>query len=211
MVFGSSSAKAKFREKIGFERFVDVFRRLGEPSRELLTSLVELAVEDEYVPGQDYVIENMEAVRILLQWLPHVETRDKQTWLAETLQHVCCCTLHNRMQCCSTGVLAHTLSNLQQADKYDFKTAKSYLNCVIILTILFFRIFAQTVDWLIVMLTSLGSLSITCAELKQLIRLLKVQDGGQEANPHTSALMNAMCGTALHPSIDHPAVIFTIN
>ena len=117
-MFGSATAKEKFREKIGFERFVDVFRRLGEPSRELLTSLVELAVEDEFEARQDYVIENMEAIRILLQWLPHVETRETQVWLAETLQLVCCCTLHNRMQCCSAGVLTHTLSNLEHAERY---------------------------------------------------------------------------------------------
>ena len=44
------------------------------------------------------------------------------------------------------------------------------------------------------MLTSLGTLSITCAELKQLIRLLKMQDGTEQANVYTSSLMNAMCG-----------------
>ena len=56
------------------------------------------------------------------------------------------------------------------------------------------------------MVTSLGTLSITYAELKQLIKSLKVEDNA-EPHPYTSALMQAMSGQCqpLHqrPDADH--------
>ena len=55
------------------------------------------------------------------------------------------------------------------------------------------RLNPHAVHRLVAMVTSLGTLSITYAELKQLIKSLKVEDNA-EPHPYTSALMQAMSG-----------------
>lgn len=39
---GSATAKDKFREKVSYSRFVDALKSLGQPSQELLSTLLDL-------------------------------------------------------------------------------------------------------------------------------------------------------------------------
>ena len=118
VLIGSDFAKAKFREKIGYSHFVATFRRLGEPTKDVLLSILELIVEDDYRADCEYVIRNVQAVLILVQWLPFIQSHDLQLWLAECLQHVCCGSAHNRLQCCNEGVIGKLLETLGQHKRY---------------------------------------------------------------------------------------------
>lgn len=86
---------------------------------------------------------------------------------------VCCQGNHNMMQCCNEGVIGAVL-NILKREKQISK--KAVLN-------------------LIAMIESLGNISITSSELKQLVSLMK-PDEGEQNTAYGAQLMHTMSGEA---------------
>ena len=78
-------------------------------------------MEGTFEGGTNYPIKNVQAALMLIQWLPDIESRDIQLWLAESLRMICSCNSHNRMHACNEGVVAAILNVLSRADRVNTK------------------------------------------------------------------------------------------
>ncbi|XP_025103761.1 neurobeachin-like protein 1 isoform X2 [Pomacea canaliculata] len=166
---GSGNAKALFREKVSYQWFIEALKSLGQPSTELLKTLLDLVVEDTYESGNKMQVCNTEAAIMLLRWLPDIQSRELQVWLAEQLASLCCQGHRSRMSCCSSGMISHIIMVLGRQKQIDHKA----------------------VGHLISLVESLGALSMPAKELKQLISLFRLDEEGKQM-PYTTRLMRAI-------------------
>ncbi|KAK2169991.1 hypothetical protein LSH36_5g09019 [Paralvinella palmiformis] len=196
VMLGSHTVKERFAEKVGYGRFVEALKSLGQPSRELLESILDLAVDGRFVlspqtaGGNQYgslpygvVLHNPQAALLLIQWLPDIQSHHLQTWLSDCLRGLCMTSNHNRIQGCTHGMI-HAIIGVLQRER---------------------QINKQAVGNLMSLLEWLGSQSITSTELTELIQLLK-PDPDDKQFRYSSTVMHAMskmarkdgCEGALH-------------
>ncbi|CAH1788242.1 unnamed protein product [Owenia fusiformis] len=166
---GSDTAKEQFKEKIGYSKFTDALKSLGQPSQDLLKSLLDLITEETFDTSSIATVHNAQAALMLIQWLPDIQSHDLQIWLTECLKVVCSSGNHNRMYCCNEGMVTAILKILKREAQIN----------------------TQAVGNLISLLESLGSLSISASELKLLLGLLKINEEGKQM-PYCGRLMRAM-------------------
>ncbi|XP_060592045.1 neurobeachin-like protein 1, partial [Ruditapes philippinarum] len=166
---GSGNAKERFKLRVGYGRFVEVLKSLGQPSMDLLKSVLHLVVEGDYEENCTYNIHNTHAAIMLIQWLPDIQSHDLQIWLAEHLRQLCSSNHNNKMNCCNNGMIVAILCVLGREKQIN----------------------PAAVSHLIGLLESLGTQSITAIELKQLIGLLRLDDE-EKQNTYCSRLMRAM-------------------
>ncbi|XP_076450797.1 neurobeachin-like protein 1 [Babylonia areolata] len=170
---GSANAKTLFEGRVGYQRFVEALKSLGQPSVELLQTLLDLVVEEHYESSSKLRVVNTQAAMMLLQWLPDVQSRELQVWLAERLASLCTHGHRSRMSCCTAGMIPHIITVLGRQKQIDHKA----------------------VGHLIGLLETLGTLSMTAGELKQLISLFRVDEEGKQM-PYTTRLMRAIATMA---------------
>ncbi|KAL4217498.1 Neurobeachin-like protein 1 [Mactra antiquata] len=170
---GSSVAKERFKVRVGYDRFLDVLKSLGQPSMQLLKSVLNLVVESLYEENKQFTVYNTEAAIMLIQWVPDIQSHDYQIWLTEHLRQLCCCDHNNKMNCCNDGMISAILTVLSRVRQIN----------------------SSAVSHLIGLLESLGTQSITAVELKQLIGLLKLDEEGNQ-NAYCSRIMRAMSSMA---------------
>ncbi|XP_052812655.1 neurobeachin-like protein 1 isoform X3 [Mya arenaria] len=169
ILVGCSNATVRFVATIGYTKLLDVLKSLGQPSKELLQSLLNLVVEGSYKETFPKQVNNTQAAILLLQWLPDIQSHDLQIWLTSLLRQLCGLDHTNKMQCCKEGMISCLLTILAR-EKQISHTA---------------------VGNLIGLLECLGTQSITAIELKQLIGLLRMDEEGNQ-NSYCSRLMRAM-------------------
>ncbi|XP_064646322.1 neurobeachin-like protein 1 isoform X2 [Lineus longissimus] len=166
---GSQSAKELFKNKVGYSKFVEALKSLGQPSMELLKSVLSLVVECEFTIDKPQVIHNRQAALMLVHWLPDIQSHDLQIWLSECLCFLGDASIHNKMQFTSEGMIAAILNVLSRQKQINPKAIGNLLN----------------------LLETLGTYSISATELKQLIHLLRTDDDDQQ-NPYCGRIMQAM-------------------
>lgn len=119
-------------------------------------------------------IHNAQPLLMLITWIPELKSRDLQIFLSDWLKKICDSTLQSRTTCVKAGMVSCLLDALCAADhELDTKCAEN----------------------LLYLLQVLGSLAILPSELKQLIKLLRIeQDMG--AHPYATRVIRALSGMA---------------
>ncbi|XP_078323505.1 neurobeachin-like protein 1 isoform X4 [Crassostrea virginica] len=169
---GSINAKERFALRVGYGKFVEALKSLGQPSMALLKGVLNLVVEEEFCEGKNHVIRNVQSALMLLCWLPDIQSKELQIWLAD---HLCALSAQkqNKMNCCNEGMISAIIRVLGRQKQIDPKAVGLLIN----------------------LLETLGTHSISAIELKQLMGHLKL-DEEENQNPNFSRLMRALCTMA---------------
>ncbi|KAG8429486.1 hypothetical protein GDO86_020073, partial [Hymenochirus boettgeri] len=150
----SPSAKEVFKERIGYCHLYEVLKSRTKPTKRLLQELLNMAVEADHNSCSVHCIQNEQPLLILVQWIPELTPRDLQILVSEWLKSTCDSSLQNRMTCVQAGMVGHILVTLQNEKELDGKCAENLIH----------------------LLQVLGQLSIRPTELKDLIKLLRVEE-----------------------------------
>ncbi|KAL5005989.1 hypothetical protein ScPMuIL_017147 [Solemya velum] len=185
---GSSNAKERFGLRVGYSRFLEALKSLGQPSIDLLGAVLNLVVECEFVEKKCHAVCNTEATNMLLYWLPDIQSHDLQIWLSENLRFLCTCCHNNKMNCCQYGMIKAVLTVLGRQKQINLRA----------------------VGHLIGLMESLGTQSISATELKQLICVFKL-DEENKPNPYTTRLMHAISTMARREGKEGALHFFNIH
>ncbi|XP_036393977.1 neurobeachin-like protein 2 isoform X2 [Megalops cyprinoides] len=167
----SPSAKEVFKERIGYSHLFDVLKSQGQPTKRLLQELMNMAVEGDHSHGGALGISNDQPLLLLLQWLPELASRDLQLLVSQWLAGVCGGSRSCRTVAVEAGLVGALLKVLAEPDRLD----------------------RQCADALLGLLQDLGSLSLRPNELKQLLRLLRTEQG---AHPYCSRIIRVLSAMA---------------
>ncbi|KFV12354.1 Neurobeachin-like 1, partial [Tauraco erythrolophus] len=165
----SPAAKEVFKERIGYAHIYEVLKSLGQPSRELLEELMNMAVEGDHMAVGILGISNVQPLLLLIQWLPELESHDLQIFISNWLRRICCINRQSRATCVNANMVICIIETLN---------SHSALHCT-------------CAENLIALLGSLGSQSMGSEELLQLIRLLRTEEPKQ-AHPYVVPVMRAI-------------------
>uniref|UniRef100_A0A8C3D496 Neurobeachin-like protein 2 n=1 Tax=Cairina moschata TaxID=8855 RepID=A0A8C3D496_CAIMO len=169
----SPAAKEVFKERIGYAHIYEVLKSLGQPSRELLEELMNMAVEGDHMAVGILGISNVQPLLLLIQWLPELESHDLQIFISNWLRRICCINRQSRATCVNANMVIRIIETLN---------SHSALHCT-------------CAENLIALLGSLGSQSMGSEELLQLIRLLRTEEPRQ-AHPYVVPVMRAILAMA---------------
>uniref|UniRef100_A0A8C4UVC5 Neurobeachin like 1 n=1 Tax=Falco tinnunculus TaxID=100819 RepID=A0A8C4UVC5_FALTI len=169
----SPAAKEVFKERIGYAHIYEVLKSLGQPSRELLEELMNMAVEGDHMAVGILGISNVQPLLLLIQWLPELESHDLQIFISNWLRRICCINRQSRATCVNANMVIRIIETLN---------SHSVLHCT-------------CAENLIALLGSLGSQSMGSEELLQLIRLLRTEEPKQ-AHPYVVPVMRAILAMA---------------
>uniref|UniRef100_A0A669QMN7 Neurobeachin-like protein 2 n=1 Tax=Phasianus colchicus TaxID=9054 RepID=A0A669QMN7_PHACC len=169
----SPAAKEVFKERIGYAHIYEVLKSLGQPSRELLEELMNMAVEGDHMAVGILGISNVQPLLLLIQWLPELESHDLQIFISNWLRRICCINRQSRATCVNADMVIRIIETLNH---------HSALHCT-------------CAENLIALLGSLGSQSMGSEELLQLIRLLRTEEPKQ-AHPYVIPVVRAILAMA---------------
>uniref|UniRef100_A0A8C2TX36 Neurobeachin-like protein 2 n=1 Tax=Coturnix japonica TaxID=93934 RepID=A0A8C2TX36_COTJA len=169
----SPAAKEVFKERIGYAHIYEVLKSLGQPSRELLEELMNMAVEGDHMAVGMLGISNVQPLLLLIQWLPELESHDLQIFISNWLRRICCINRQSRATCVNADMVIRIIETLNH---------HSALHCT-------------CAENLIALLGSLGSQSMGSEELLQLIRLLRTE-GPKQAHPYVVPVVRAILAMA---------------
>ncbi|KFW91215.1 Neurobeachin-like 1, partial [Phalacrocorax carbo] len=169
----SPAAKEVFKERIGYAHIYEVLKSLGQPSRELLEELMNMAVEGDHMAVGILGISNVQPLLLLIQWLPELESHDLQIFISSWLRRICCINRQSRATCVNANMVIRIIETLN---------SHSALHCT-------------CAENLIALLGSLGGQSMGSEELLQLIRLLRTEEP-QQAHPYVVPVMRAILAMA---------------
>uniref|UniRef100_A0A663LWM3 Neurobeachin-like protein 2 n=1 Tax=Athene cunicularia TaxID=194338 RepID=A0A663LWM3_ATHCN len=169
----SPAAKEVFKERIGYAHIYEVLKSLGQPSRELLEELMNMAVEGDHMAVGILGISNVQPLLLLIQWLPELESHDLQIFISNWLRRICCINRQSRATCVNANMVIRIIETLN---------SHSALHCT-------------CAENLIALLGSLGSQSMGSEELLQLIRLLRTEEP-KRAHPYVVPVMRAILAMA---------------
>uniref|UniRef100_A0A8B9KMW8 Neurobeachin-like protein 2 n=1 Tax=Astyanax mexicanus TaxID=7994 RepID=A0A8B9KMW8_ASTMX len=170
----SPSAKEVFKERIGYSQLFDVLKSQGQPTKRLLQELMNMAVENDHAQSHQCGISNDQPLLLLLQWLPELSSRSLQQLVSQWLAAVCRVSLSSRTVAVEAGMVRHLLDALSEPpDRLD----------------------RQCADALLGLLQDLGSLSLRPAELKSLLKLLRMEPGAPP-HPYTARTIRVLSAMA---------------
>ncbi|KAM4026728.1 neurobeachin-like protein 2 isoform 3-T3 [Anomaloglossus baeobatrachus] len=183
----SPSAKEVFKERIGYPHLYEVLKSRSQPTKRLLQQLLSMAVEGPYNSDPRNCIQNEQPLLILVQWIPDLSSRHLQILVSEWLNQICDATLCNRMTCVQAGMVSHILRTLSSEQELDAKCAENLIH----------------------LLQALGRLSIRPNELRDLIRLLRVNDS--TAHPYATQVIRALSAMARKDEPDRALQYFDLT
>uniref|UniRef100_A0A8B9KL55 Neurobeachin-like protein 2 n=1 Tax=Astyanax mexicanus TaxID=7994 RepID=A0A8B9KL55_ASTMX len=173
-VTSSSSCSEVFKERIGYSQLFDVLKSQGQPTKRLLQELMNMAVENDHAQSHQCGISNDQPLLLLLQWLPELSSRSLQQLVSQWLAAVCRVSLSSRTVAVEAGMVRHLLDALSEPpDRLD----------------------RQCADALLGLLQDLGSLSLRPAELKSLLKLLRMEPGAPP-HPYTARTIRVLSAMA---------------
>ncbi|XP_069053304.1 neurobeachin-like protein 1 isoform X2 [Lepisosteus oculatus] len=184
----SPAAKEVFKERIGYIHLYEVLSSLGQPSRDLLKELMNMAVEGDHTSVGILGISNVQPLLLLIQWLPHLESHDLQIFISDWLKRICCINRQSRTTCVNASMVIHILDTL---------------NC-------HSRLHRTCAENLISLFGSLGSQSLSSKELLQLMRLLRTDDPKQ-AHPYVVPVLRAILGMARKQGLENALQYFDLS
>ncbi|CAI9726854.1 1 isoform X1 [Octopus vulgaris] len=188
ILLGSPSAKVKFQSNNGYTKLLESLKCLGQPSMDLLKLILNLVVEDVFDDHKLQNIRNVPAAKLLLHWLPDIQSADLQVWLSKKLQLLCCHGYINLMNCCNEGLIGSILTALKREKQITYRAVYNLIH----------------------LLETMATLSISSLELKQLIGLLRI-DEEDKMIPYCSRLLKAMSTMARRDGRDESLHFFCIQ
>ncbi|XP_072337816.1 neurobeachin-like protein 1 isoform X1 [Scyliorhinus torazame] len=183
----SPAAKEVFKERIGYTQLYEVLKTLGQPSRDLLKELMNMAIEGEHTSVGMLGISNVQPLLLLIQWLPELDSFELQIFVSDWLKRICCINRQSRMFCVNANIVSRILVTL---------------NCHA-------RLHRTSAENLIGLLGSLGSQSLSSGELLQLMRLLRTANPKQ-AHPYVVPVTCAILGIARKQGLDNALQYFNL-
>ncbi|KFP37410.1 Neurobeachin-like 1, partial [Chlamydotis macqueenii] len=184
----SPAAKEVFKERIGYAHIYEVLKSLGQPSRELLEELMNMAVEGDHMAVGILGISNVQPLLLLIQWLPELESHDLQIFISNWLKRICCINRQSRATCVNANMVIRIIETLNSHSALHRTCAEN----------------------LIALLGSLGSQSMGSEELLQLIRLLRTEEPKQ-THPYVVPVMRAILAMARKQGMASALQYFDLN
>ncbi|XP_053138751.1 neurobeachin-like protein 1 isoform X3 [Hemicordylus capensis] len=184
----SPAAKEVFKERIGYAHIFEVLKSMGQPSRELLEELMNMAVEGDHTSVGMLGISNVQPLLLLIQWLPELESHDLQIFISNWLKRICCINRQSRAICVNTNMVTRIIETLNGHSSVHGACAEN----------------------LIALLGSLGSQSMSSEELHRLISLLRTKDVKQ-THPYTVPVMRAILTMARKQGLDNALQYFDLS
>ncbi|KAH0627676.1 hypothetical protein JD844_003763 [Phrynosoma platyrhinos] len=132
------------------------------------------AVEGDHSSFPMRPIHNEQPLLILIMWIPELKSPDLQVFLSDWLKKICDSSLQSRTTCVKAGMVCCLLNALCTTEQ---------------------ELDGKCVENLIYLLQVLGSLSIQPGELRQLLKLLRTNQG-KGAHPYTLQVIRALSGMA---------------
>ncbi|XP_062434599.1 neurobeachin-like protein 1 isoform X1 [Rhea pennata] len=169
----SPAAKEVFKERIGYAHIYEVLKSLGQPSRELLEELMNMAVEGDHMAVGILGISNVQPLLLLIQWLPELESHDLQIFISSWLRRICSINRQSRATCVNANMVIRIIETLNSRSALHSSCAEN----------------------LIALLGSLGSQSMGSEELLRLIQLLRTEEP-KRAHPYVVPVMRAILAMA---------------
>ncbi|KAG8138665.1 hypothetical protein E2320_001489 [Naja naja] len=170
----SPAAKEVFKERIGYSHLYEVLKSQSQPTKKLLQELLNMAVEGDHTASSPCLIRNEQPLLILTQWIPELTSRDLQIFLSEWLKKICNASLQSLTICVRAGMVGCLLDALSAAQQ---------------------NLDSKCTENLVDLLQALGSLSIRPGELRQLLKLLRTENG-TGCHPYTVQVVRALSGMA---------------
>uniref|UniRef100_A0A8D0HDG0 Neurobeachin-like protein 2 n=1 Tax=Sphenodon punctatus TaxID=8508 RepID=A0A8D0HDG0_SPHPU len=184
----SPAAKEVFKERIGYAHIYEVLKSLGQPSRELLEELMNMAVEGDHTSVGLLGISNVQPLLLLIQWLPELESHDLQIFISNWLKRICCINRQSRATCVNANTVFRIVETLNFHSSLHRTCAEN----------------------LIALLGSLGSQSMSSEELHRLIHLLRTSEPKQ-THPYTIPVMRAILALARKQGLDNALQYFDLS
>nr|XP_056717431.1 neurobeachin-like protein 1 [Euleptes europaea] len=184
----SPAAKEVFKERIGYAHIFEVLKSMGQPSRELLEELMNMAVEGDHTSVGILGISNVQPLLLLVQWLPELESPELQVFVSSWLKRICCINRQSRATCVNMNMVTRIIETLNGHSLLHGTCAEN----------------------LVALLGSLGSQSMSSEELHQLIRLLRTTDPKQ-AHPYVVPVMRAILTMARKQGLDNALQYFDLS
>uniref|UniRef100_S4R477 Neurobeachin like 2 n=1 Tax=Petromyzon marinus TaxID=7757 RepID=S4R477_PETMA len=206
----SPAAKEVFKERIGYNHLFDLLQSLGQPSLALLYELLDMAVEGDHrqalsgasrmYGGGGGGVANVQALLMLVRWLPMLESLSARSYLAAALHQLCCADRPSRTVCVNAGMMSCILDSLQMVDPVR------HMDCAVSL---------------VGLLEALGSQSIRAKELFCLFRLLRIHASSptesafssdvQAAHPLTGTVTRALSAMARRDGVERAMHYFDLT
>ncbi|TKS66257.1 Neurobeachin-like protein 1 [Collichthys lucidus] len=184
----SPAAKEVFKERIGYNHLYEVLTSLGQPSRHLLKELMNMAVEGEHTSVGLLGISNVEPLLLLVQWLPELDSSERQLFTADWLRRLSCLNRQTRATCVNAAMVMRALAALECHQRLHRACAES----------------------LLVLLGSLGSHSLSARELQRLLGLLRPPESTQ-AHPYVGPALRALLAMVRKQGLESAMQYFDLS
>ncbi|XP_043381670.1 neurobeachin-like protein 1 isoform X1 [Chelonia mydas] len=184
----SPAAKEVFKERIGYAHIYEVLKSLGQPSRELLEELMNMAAEGDHMSVGILGISNVQPLLLLIQWLPELESHDLQIFISNWLKRICCINRQSRATCVNANMVICIIETLNFHSSLHRTCAEN----------------------LIALQGSLGSQSMSSEELHRLMRLLRTNEPKQ-SHPYVIPVMRAILAMARKQGLDSAMQYFNLS
>lgn len=184
----SPAAKEVFKERIGYIHMFEVLKSLGQPPLELLKELMNMAVEGDHTSVGILGISNVHPLLLLIQWLPELESHDLQIFISDWLKRICCINRQSRTVCVNANMGIRIIEALHSHSSLHRTCAEN----------------------LIALHGSLGSQSVSSEEIRQLLKLLRV-DESEHIHPYTTPVTRAILTMARKQSLESALQYFNLS
>uniref|UniRef100_A0A8D1SIS5 Cytochrome P450 family 20 subfamily A member 1 n=1 Tax=Sus scrofa TaxID=9823 RepID=A0A8D1SIS5_PIG len=184
----SPAAKEVFKERIGYTHMFEVLKSLGQPPLELLKELMNMAVEGDHTSVGILGISNVQPLLLLIQWLPEIESHDLQIFISDWLKRICCINRQSRTTCVNANMGIRIIETLDSHSSLHRTCAEN----------------------LIALHGSLGSQSVSSEEIRQLLRLLRV-DEPEYIHPYITPVTRAILTMARKQSLESALQYFNLS
>ncbi|KAM8904058.1 neurobeachin-like protein 1 isoform 2-T3 [Spinachia spinachia] len=184
----SPAAKEVFKERIGYNHLYEVLTSLGQPSRLLLKELMNMAVEGEHTSVGLLGISNVEPLLLLAQWLPELDSSERQLFTADWLRRLSCLNRQTRATCVNAAMVMRALTGLERDQQLHRVCAESLLGLV----------------------GSLGSQSLAARELLELLRLLRPPESTQ-VHPYVGPALRALLAMVRKQGLESAMQYFDLS
>uniref|UniRef100_A0A8D1WCJ0 Neurobeachin like 1 n=1 Tax=Sus scrofa TaxID=9823 RepID=A0A8D1WCJ0_PIG len=184
----SPAAKEVFKERIGYTHMFEVLKSLGQPPLELLKELMNMAVEGDHTSVGILGISNVQPLLLLIQWLPEIEFNDLKIFISDWLKRICCINRQSRTTCVNANMGIRIIETLDSHSSLHRTCAEN----------------------LIALHGSLGSQSVSSEEIRQLLRLLRV-DEPEYIHPYITPVTRAILTMARKQSLESALQYFNLS
>lgn len=146
------------------------------------------AVEGEHSSVGLLGISNVDPLLLLIQWLPELDSAELQIFAADWIRRICGLNRRTRATCVNSSMTLRVLTALERHDRLHRVCAES----------------------LVGLLGSLGSQSLSSAELQHLLRLLRQDETGR-AHPYVGPVLRALLGMVRKQGLESAMQYFDLS